>query len=478
MRGRRRRARQDRRGVALVMVLGAIAVLTIFLTELQEETSAELSSALADRDALKAEYHARSAVNLSRMLIATEPTIRTAIGPMLQLIMQSQQVPQLPVWNFADTLLAPFNSAESAAAFGSAVGIDTSTGKNLGLTGGGRFELKIVDEESKININLGAKGSLAVAEQNRLAQQILGLFNQEQYKPLFEQRDADDQFSDSATICSAIIDWADFDEQANGCNPTASTAAAVGAGVEDNFYQTIGLSYVRKNAAYDSIEELRMVRGMGDDFWATFVDPDSSDPDKRLMTVWGKPEAKINVQTANPLTLLGLICAYAEQGSPVCVDPAETSKFIMGVTLARSFTQGLLPVGNGKAFRNLLEGKGIGGMILAALGVQPIKIDSKYRKDFDKAVSTESRFFSIYAEGVVPGNKRETRVRIHAVIDISGATDLNAAIGNMNIAGPVDTSGTGVGAGTGTDLGQAPQGAYEQAVRINPAGTVVYWRIE
>src|SRR5262245_14003365 len=57
--GRRPKPRADRRGVALVMVLGAITVLTVFLTELQEETSAELSSALAERDAVRAEYYAR-----------------------------------------------------------------------------------------------------------------------------------------------------------------------------------------------------------------------------------------------------------------------------------------------------------------------------------------------------------------------------------------------------------------------------------
>ena len=63
----RRKRRAKERGVALVLVLGAITILTVFLTELQEETSSELSSALAERDRLRAEYYARSAVNLSRL---------------------------------------------------------------------------------------------------------------------------------------------------------------------------------------------------------------------------------------------------------------------------------------------------------------------------------------------------------------------------------------------------------------------------
>ena len=70
---KRRPKRADQRGVALVMTLGAITVLTVFLTELQDQTASELSAALSERDALRAEYYARSAVNLARLLIAIEP---------------------------------------------------------------------------------------------------------------------------------------------------------------------------------------------------------------------------------------------------------------------------------------------------------------------------------------------------------------------------------------------------------------------
>ena len=70
---RRARSRRDKRGVALIMVLGTITILTVFLTEVQQESSSALAAAVADRESLKAEYNARSAVNLARLLIATEP---------------------------------------------------------------------------------------------------------------------------------------------------------------------------------------------------------------------------------------------------------------------------------------------------------------------------------------------------------------------------------------------------------------------
>ena len=52
---RRRGARKSQRGVALVMVMGAIAILTVVLAEFQDETSAELAAAAAQRDAVNPE---------------------------------------------------------------------------------------------------------------------------------------------------------------------------------------------------------------------------------------------------------------------------------------------------------------------------------------------------------------------------------------------------------------------------------------
>ncbi len=92
----RARRRNKERGIALIMVMGAIAVLTVMLAEFQDDTSTELASATADRDSVQAEYMARSAVNLSRLLIATEPTIRQAVAPLF--MMMKRTPPQLPVW--------------------------------------------------------------------------------------------------------------------------------------------------------------------------------------------------------------------------------------------------------------------------------------------------------------------------------------------------------------------------------------------
>jgi general secretion pathway protein K len=156
----RARRRRHERGVALIMVLGAIAIMIVMLAELQDDAGAEFASATAVRDGVQAEYFARSAVNLSRLLIAAEPTMRQAIAPLFMLMRRTP--PQLPVWQYADRVLAAFNDRESSQDFFalSGGGIDTSLGKNLGLKGG-RFEVVVVDEDSKINANMGASNEIA-----------------------------------------------------------------------------------------------------------------------------------------------------------------------------------------------------------------------------------------------------------------------------------------------------------------------------
>jgi general secretion pathway protein K len=466
-----RRRRGRRRGVALIMVLGAITVLTVFLTELQESTTADLSAALAERDALQAEYYARSAVHLSRLLIASEPTARSAV-PFFN-------VKQLPIWAHANLVLGPFNGEVGREEFESATQFDLETGENVGFDGKGYFTLKIIEEDSKINANMAA-----FAKRRELAQQFLGLTAPVQYNPLFENEDADGQHSDRRAICSAIIDWVDDDQDLEACDPDASAPSSGGA--EDSFYQVLGLDYQRKNAAFDSLEELRMVRGMGDDFWATFVEPDGGDPEQRVVTVWGLEQ--VNVNTANAQTLWGLICAHAVPPAPLCEDPEQALSFISSVSMLRSFLPGVPLFTSTKQFVSLMQSGTIKGGLLGpmiatmfqTMGVQPVTFQSA--ATVEQATTVKSRRFSIYAEGIVPGYRRETRTRIHAVVAFDNTQALGAAAsaaaggpagGGLN---PANTPGSNGSSSTGTATGTGVLSPDDPSQ--NPGGTVIYWRVE
>lgn len=463
---RRRKARE--RGIALVMVLGAIAILTVMLAEFQDETSAELAAATAQRDSLQAEYMARSAVNLSRLLIASEPTMRKAIAPLFMFMKKTP--PQLPVWEFSDRLLGAFNDEEASKDFASTVGLDMSLGKNLGMPGG-RYELVIVDEDSKINMNLGASNDIAHI---RLAQEIIGLIAPPQYSPMFEQKDGTGQWSDRFQTCQALIDWADTDEQAFNCDMSQLSGAQSSAGVEDGWYTLLPRPYRRKNAPYDSLEELHMVRGVSEDFWGTFIDPEPSNPKKRVVTVWGT--GAVNVNTANAQTLLAVICAGAPQAD-ICASADQAATFLTGVTMARGMTMGAPLFGSTRDFVAAMTGAGQLGPLLATLGMKPVQFKSQ--SEFQKSITVESKMFSIYAVGIKKGYRRETRVKVHAVVDFRNAPALGQTAPPPGTTGATPASGTtGAATPSSSSAAQQSQDAILAAMQPSTGGQMAYFRVE
>jgi general secretion pathway protein K len=451
--------------VALIMVLGAIAIMVVMLAEFQDDAGSEFAAAVASRDSVQAEYYARSAINLSRLLIAAEPTMRQAISPLFALMQRT--VPQLPVWEYADRILGAFNDKEAGQDFIALSGLDIDGAKNVGLQGG-RFEVVIVDEDAKINVNMGASNEIAHI---RLARELMGLMAPIQYDPLFDQRDSSGNYNDRFSVCSAIIDWADPDEQQYSCDLTSAPSSNA---VEDGWYQLLPKPYRRKNAPYDSLEELHRVRGITDDFWSTFVDPDPTDPRKRAMTVWG--QGTVNVNTANPLTLYAVVCSGAAPQSELCTDPTQMQTFVTGVLMAQGISMGAPLFGSPSDFVATMKGQGMLGPLLSMLGLKPIKFASE--GEFLKSISTESKVFSIYGVGVVKGYKRETRVRIHSVVDFRGAptlSDLGSAIG---AATPAASSGSAGGQTAPPTSAQADANALAVALQPSIGGEVLYFNIE
>lgn len=457
----RAKRRKRESGVALIMVLGAIAVMVVMLAEFQDDAGAEFAAATAARDGLQAEYFARSAVNLTRLLIASEPTMRAGITPLFMLLKQNP--PQLPVWEYADRILGAFNDQEGSGDFKSLSGLDLSMGKNLGLKGG-HFEVSVVDEDAKININMGASNEIAHI---RLGKELMSMMSPIQYNTLFEQHDSTGNYNDRYTICSAIVDWADADQQLFSCDLTSAPSSNA---VEDSWYQLLAKPYRRKNAPYDSLEELHMVRGISDDFWSTFVDPDPTQPRKRIMTVWG--QGTINVNSANALTLYGVVCSGAPTAE-LCIDPLQMQLFVMGLTMAHGITMGAPLFGSPKDFVNTMEGKGMLGPMLTLMGMKPVKFQSE--SDFEKSISTKSKVFSIYAIGAVKGFKRETRVRIHAVVDFRNTEALTGPVTGTQASTPGLPQ---QGGGREVQTANSATGAINSALQPSVGGQVLYFEIE
>ena len=97
-----------------------------------------------------------------------------------------------------------------------------------------------------------------------------------------------------------------------------------------------------------------------------------------------------------------------------------------------------------------------------------------------KGITTESLVFSIYSTGYVKAGKRETRVRIHAVVDFRGAPPPGAAPGTMSaVEAAAAAAGAGAAAAGASPL---PEGATEAAIAAafqpNPGGNIIYYRVD
>ena len=219
----------------------------------------------------------------------------------------------LRVTDYAGPLMGFFSgSKEEVAGLGSLVGIDTNGVKGLGLKSG-TFDAEITPEDGKININCGGGLSLTndnVGRQKVVFQLLMGLMYSRRFDRLFSEADANGQFATRADVARAIIDWADTDEQA------FSPDGVSGSG-EDYRYDDRADRYRAHNDLFDTIEEVKMVRGVTDGFMEAF---------QSFLTVYpGDKDCKVNVSAitnknggdCTPL-LMGLLRAAAipDQNKP------------------------------------------------------------------------------------------------------------------------------------------------------------------
>ena len=329
--GRLRSERRPRqRGVALIMAAITLMILASFLADLHARTATSYSIAATQRDALRAEYMARSGLNLTRLLVAKEPQIRQTIAPIYQALI-GRPPPMLPVWNYANELLRPFCDYESARRMNT--GFDLENANGLGSTDSSCLVVSFA-ENSKINVNkpLNFAGDSA---RRSIAMQLFSMMGGYQapspYDPIFQNRDRDGQFTSRNDVLAAMIDWWDYDTDRTNFDPGTAEVSTLGS--EDDTYQRLDDPYRNKNAPFDSLEELRLVRGVGDDFWATFVEPNAEDPQARIVTIYGS--GSVNPNEAPPAVLLARVCSFVED-QPLCTDAAEAAKFIQLLGTART----------------------------------------------------------------------------------------------------------------------------------------------
>lgn len=254
----------NEKGVALVVTLAIVAILTAAAFQLSKFTGDSVMATMVEKDRFQAEQIALSGINLAMMILARDAADNT---------IDSVQ----EAWADSDKLSQAVNE----------LGFD----KNA-------LTVKIIDELSKIQVNgLLAKfpGNLLNPDQMRIWEHFFILeFSNDK---IMDERDPE-------TILNSIKDWLD-----SGDDDTISGLS----GAESDYYLGLEPPYECANGPFNHVDELLSVKGISRDLLQNKIQAETEDNAKipelsDLFTVYGlNPEkdgngykypGKVNINTA------------------------------------------------------------------------------------------------------------------------------------------------------------------------------------
>ncbi len=328
------------RGIALILVLSVIAILTAVAVDFSYSSRVSLRLAENARDELRAFYLARSAVAASRLLLHFQKQLDSmggAIPPdifkMLSGALGGSTTSPMPGMPTQPSLgirlweVIPIDSNAATMLLGGALSGDASDtrsepggGASSALPSGergevtsdetfggfqGNFSAKIIDENSRINVQ--ALGHALGTIPGTTYIQLRALIDNPRYDFLFDEDDAHGDRVRREDLVLALHDWTSDD--ANGANLDATNPLhpfMSGFADKNGTYARNDPPYKAKNAALDSLAELYQVRGVSDRFMDAFGDH---------LTVWaptsGLLGGKLNINTDDPLQMIVTILVSA-----------------------------------------------------------------------------------------------------------------------------------------------------------------------
>jgi general secretion pathway protein K len=363
----RRDARKERgqRGVALIIAVVSITLLTVVATEFAYNTRVDLQLAANQRDELQATYMARSGVALSRLLLRFQKQVDQTpipnIGDMLRNLpgmggagagagaQQPASTLNLQLWKLARVdchMLrglvkgggAEVEGEEDEGPVAPALHDDEdeeSTEVSLAPAkrsfGGfeGCFLSTIADEEEKLNLhrlNAGSGDALPTA------MRLMDLLGDKRFEFLFSREDANGVRVNPQDVIIAIKDWVDEDQVQSALNVNDPVnPLTAGFSDEGSPYSRYEPRYQPKNARFDSMDELYRVHGVSDRFMAAFRD---------RLTVYPDVNSKPNVNTDDPLMIYMAILSAADPArpDPRLRDPVFVQELITRIRAARAFS--------------------------------------------------------------------------------------------------------------------------------------------
>ena len=298
----------SQRGIALIAVAGALAMLGVVTTEFTTDTDVDYEAAKNAQNDMRAHFLARSGMNLARLVIR----VQKVFDDYRQYLGDIQLADYLPMF------IGAFGGSQAEVeALGEAVGgVNTDMIEGLGLPYGpdDGFDLAGTTDDGKINMNC-AMGSQAT--QQALQTQLAAMFYPEAFDELFQTEDAEGWRRDRATQVAAMLDYVDRDG-----------ARSDAPGTPDEYgYETLRDDDRPKNNYLDTVGEIKLVRGIDDRMWTLFGS---------AFTVYG--DCKVNVGAVQDVNLIAALIFVSAKNvdDPILRDPNKLWALAQYVANARN----------------------------------------------------------------------------------------------------------------------------------------------
>ena len=352
------------RGVALILVLVTIAILTSLGVDFSYSSRVSLKLAENLRDETRAEYLARSAINLSRLLLHFQKQVDQLGGQAAALLSGAAGgtqprspapipgglagQPATPASNNLGIRLwqvVPIDSnAFGALLSGNIAGLEAAkadqapdgnprTREPRPVTHAfgafdGSYHARIADENSRINVQaLDNVGNAPLA----VLTQLRAMMADPKYDFIFDEEDANRDRVRRDDVILAMKDWIDIDETGTALDPgNPQRPFTNGFSDENSAYSRYEPRYQAKNGRFDSLEELFMVRGVNDRYMAAFGD---------RLTIWPDNNSKLNINTDDPQQMLtNILIAAANPNDPALRDPRLLQTILQEIQLRKMFS--------------------------------------------------------------------------------------------------------------------------------------------
>lgn len=415
------RSLNNQRGVALILVLSALVIITTMAAEFAYNTNVNYHLALNDRDRLKAHYLALSSYRFMLVELKFDKMFQNVVRqqnlgqfmgveaniPLCQLFPISTQLIKAVFVESGEGGEGEEGAGDAAALpeqFSKMISIEQREVAREFLNIDGDFDGECVDESTKINLNAFAqwKPDQPVTEGlndfDKFKAFLIQFFKNPSYEEAFEKAEVTPE-----DVVRNIADWVDTNERVN------ELGGVMGA-PEDSMYTATERTYPLKNYKFTTPQEIYLVAGVTDDWYA---------PLENRFTIYG--DEKIDVCNADRDIVIALIRRYVEsKEDPPAIDfnNPETTE-----ALATAISDGCAVGGTGNGLANniatALDAKiaELTGTAAEASGAPttpgaPVTQSAAAPTGFGAFVATERRYFALKMVGM----SGDTVVTIRAVV--------------------------------------------------------------